>query len=50
MKLVTISAVVDWAGVPETLAQAFYSAVGATGEEHPRTLGVVSCDEMNEGI
>ena len=42
--------VVDWAGVPETLAQEFYGAVGATGEEHPSTLGEVSSEEMNEGI
>ena len=48
--MTTLSAVVDWVGVPEVLAQAFYEAVGATGQEHPRTLGVVSCDEMNEGI
>ena len=34
-KLVSISAVVEWAGVPETFAEAFYGAVGANGEEHP---------------
>ena len=49
-KLNTISCVVEWAGVSEALAQAFYGAVGATGQEHSRTLGVVSCDEMNEGM
>ena len=49
-KFVSIAAVVDWAGVPETLAQEFFGAVGATGEEHPRTLGEVSSEEMNEGI
>ena len=38
------------AGVPEALAKAFYGAVGATGQEHPRSVGVVSCDEMNEGM
>ena len=49
-KLDTISLVVEWAGVSEALAQAFYGVVGATGQEHPRTLGVVSCDEVNEGM
>ena len=35
---------------PDPLAQVFYEAVGASGEEHPRTLGEVSSNEMNEGI
>ena len=49
-KFVSIAAVVEWAGMPVALAQVFYEAVGASGEEHPRTLGEVSSNEMNEGI
>ena len=49
-RLVTILSVVEWATVPEALAQAFYGAIGATGEEHPRVLGVASCEEMDEGM
>ena len=49
-KMNTILSVVEWAGVPEALAQAFFGAIGATGQEHPRILGVVSSEETDENM
>ena len=49
-KMTTILSVVEWAGVPEALAQAFFGAIGAARREHPRILGVVSSEEMDESM
>ena len=45
-KFATLSGVALWMQMPLELSQQYFKTIGATGQEHPRVLGMMGTDEV----